>query len=187
MLKLDKTIDKYTPRISLGAREQLASLCSVETYENESFLTKPHESNQWEYILSKGIARTFLLNTEGEEITLSFFEEHMVLPPYVTRTANGKSILYCQAVTDCEVIRIDAEAFEALMITNIEIRDFGNTVLRLELLHKVNKEIRMASWTAKERLQQFRRDFSMLENLIPHPMIASYLGITNVSLSRLRK
>jgi len=91
-----------------------------------------------------------------------------------------------EALTDCTFAKIDAKAFESLMITDLEIREFGNSVLRQELLNKVLKEIRMVSWTAKARLQQFRKDFSMLENRIPHPMIASYLGITNVSLSRLR-
>jgi len=127
------------------------------------------------------------VNTEGEEITLYFYEDNSIFPPYITRTENGKSLLYCEALTDCTFAKMDAKDFEALMIANLEIREFGNSVLRQELVNKVHKEIRMTSWTAKERLEQFRRDFSMLENRIPHPMIASYLGITNVSLSRLRK
>jgi CRP-like cAMP-binding protein len=52
---------------------------------------------------------------------------------------------------------------------------------------KVEKEIGLASLTAKERLLSFRQQFPMFENLISHPDIASYLGITNISLSRLRK
>jgi len=128
-----------------------------------------------------------LLNTEGEEITLSFFDADTILPPHVTQTEHGKSLLYCDLLTECIFAKINAKAFETLMINNLEIRDFGNTVLRHELLNKVQKEIRMASWTAKARLEQFRKDFSMLENRVHHPIIASYLGTTNVSLSRLRR
>lgn len=185
--KLDKTIDRHTPHLSSKSRKEFAIICEELNSENGTILFKPNQPERSEYILLKGIARSFLLNTEGEEITLSFFEDNTVLPPFVTRTANGKSLLYCQALTDYTFARIDAKAFESLMIDNLEIREFGNTVLRQELLIKVYKEIRMASWSAKERLAQFRKDFSMFENRIPHPMIASYLGITSVSLSRLRK
>jgi hypothetical protein len=76
---------------------------------------------------------------------------------------------------------------QTLMIENLEIREFENSVMRQELVNNVQKEIRMASWTAKERLEQFLKDFSILENRIPHLMIASYLGITNISFSRLPK
>lgn len=185
--KLDKTIDGYTPHLSAKSRREFATICEELNSKGGELLFKPNTSEKSEYVLLKGIARTFLVNTEGEEITLSFFEGHTVLPPFVTRTAKGKSLLYCETITDCTFAKIDAKGFESLMIDDLEIREFGNTVLRQELLNKVHKEIRMASWSAKERLEQFRKDFSMLENRIPHPMIASYLGITNVSLSRLRK
>ncbi len=82
---------------------------------------------------------------------------------------------------------MNAKEFESLMIENMEIRHFGNTVLQNELISKVDKEIGLASMTAKERLIEFRKKYRLLENLIPHTDIASYLGITNISLSRLRK
>jgi CRP-like cAMP-binding protein len=54
-------------------------------------------------------------------------------------------------------------------------------------MKKVEKEIGLASFTAKKRLIRFREQYALLENLIPHTDIATYLGITNISLSRLRK
>ena len=135
----------------------------------------------------KGVVRSYLLSPDGDEITLSFFEDCSILSPQVTRTNKGHTLLNYQAITDCDLLKMDAAGFEHLIEANLEIRDFANTVLRHELMQKVNREIRLASWTAKERLEQFRKDFHMLENIVPHPMIASYLGITNVSLSRLRK
>jgi len=106
---------------------------------------------------------------------------------HVTRTSNSQSLFSLEAITECTLAEIDASKFETLIEVNLEIREFANTILRNELLQKINKEIRLISWTGKERLEQFRRDYKMLENLVPHSMIATYLGITNVSLSRLRK
>ncbi|WP_339716129.1 Crp/Fnr family transcriptional regulator [uncultured Kriegella sp.] len=184
---LDYAINKYSPNLSLDARSDLARLGQEVFLEKGACLFSRNAFDDYEYILLKGIARTYLPNMEGTEITLSFFEEGMVLPPYVTRTNNQRSLLFCDAITDCRLVRLGATEFERLMIDNLEIRNFGNSVLRVELQNKVLKEIRMASWSAKERLQQFRKDFTMLENYVPHSMVASYLGITNVTLSRLRK
>jgi len=133
------------------------------------------------------VCRSYLINPEGEEITISFFTSKSVLSPYTTRTKEEVSVLYFQALTEVKIVSIDATKFEKLMIDNLEIRNFGNTVLRNELALKIDKEIGLASLTAKERLIKFRKQFPMLENLIPHSAIASYLGITNISLSRLRK
>ena len=72
------------------------------------------------------------------------------------------------------------------MSTNMEIRQWGNFVLQKELMEKVEKELSQASMTAEERLLHFRQKYPTLENQISHPIIASYLGITNISLSRLR-
>ena len=185
--QLQKVIDRYHSNLSQRSSTAFADLCFETRYSGRSMLLKPSQPDRSEYILLNGIARTFLVNTEGEEITLCFFEENTIIPPHVTRTENGKSLLYCEALTDCTFAKMDTKAFETVMIENLEIREFGNSILRQELLNKVQKEIRMASWTAKQRLEQFRKHFSMLENRVPHPMIASYLGITNVSLSRLRK
>jgi hypothetical protein len=72
------------------------------------------------------------------------------------------------------------------MVDNLEVRRFGNMVLLAELQKKVEKEISLASLTASERLQVFRKEYPGFENIVPHAAIATYLGITNVSLSRLR-
>ena len=133
-----------------------------------------------------GICRSFLLNPEGEKVTISFFAENSILSPFTTRTQNGRSSINFEALTAVKLGEMDAQAFEQLMVENLEIREFGNTVLRNELRDKVEKEIGMASLTAKERLINFREKYPGLENLIPHPTISSYLGITNISLSRLR-
>lgn len=140
-----------------------------------------------EYFVLEGVCRSYLVDPEGEEITISFFTSSSILSPHVTRTQKGISMLCYEALTDVELATLNAKDFERLIIRNVEVREFANTVLRNELSQKVEKEIGLVSLTAKERLLNFRNKFPLLENLVPHSTIASYLGITNVSLSRLRK
>ena len=165
----------------------MSDLIEVEVYEKGELFIDKGKTNNKEYFVYKGVCRSFLLSSEGEEVTISYFLEGGVLSPNKTRTANHISHLNFQALTKLTVASLNADKFEQLMINYIDIREFGNTVLQNELLAKVEKEIALASLNAKERLILFREKYHSLENLISHVDIASYLGITNISLSRLRK
>lgn len=174
-------------RVSEGSLDLMSDLIEVEVYEKGELFIDKGKTNNKEYFVYKGVCRSFLLSSEGEEVTISYFLEGGVLSPNKTRTANHISHLNFQALTKLTVASLNADKFEQLMINYIDIREFGNTVLQNELLAKVEKEIALASLNAKERLILFREKYHSLENLISHVDIASYLGITNISLSRLRK
>ncbi|MFT5668227.1 MAG: CRP-like cAMP-binding protein [Vicingaceae bacterium] len=139
-----------------------------------------------EYFVIKGSCKSFLHSPEGEEITLSFFMSNSILSPFTTRNKDGKYVINIRCLTAVEVATFNAEKFEKLMIDDLEIRHFGTTVLRNELMEKVQKEIGLASLPSKSRLQILRTQYPNIENLIAHSDIASYLGITTISLSRLR-
>ena len=173
--------------ISARAFEEIENLLEIASYSKGVTFISKNKREKKEYFVLKGICKSYLINPAGEEITISFFLENTILSPHSTRTSNKISTHYFKSLTDVELASIDAGRFEQLMIENTEIRSFGNAVLQNELKSKVEKEIALASLSAKERLIEFRRKYRGLENLIPHTDIASYLGITNISLSRLRK
>jgi CRP-like cAMP-binding protein len=179
-------VNKVSP-VSDGALDLISDLILVEVYEKGDVFIDRGKKNNKEYFVYEGVCRSFLLSPEGEEVTISYFLEGSVLSPNKTRTANQISHLNFQALTKLTVASLNADKFEQLMINHIDIREFGNMVLQNELLTKVEKEIGLASLNAKERLILFREKYHFLENLISHADIASYLGITNISLSRLRR
>lgn len=179
-------VNKVSP-VSEGALDLISDLISVEVYDKGDVFIDRGKKNNKEYFVYEGVCRSFLLSPEGEEVTISFFLEGGVLSPNKTRTANQISHLNFQALTKLTVASLNADKFEELMINHIDIREFGNMVLQYELLAKVEKEIALASLNARERLILFREKYHFLENLISHVDIASYLGITNISLSRLRR
>ena len=179
-------INKVSP-ISEGSLDLVNDLIVIEVYEKGDLFIDRGKRNNKEYFVYEGVCRSFLLSPEGEEVTISFFLEGGVLSPNKTRTANQISHLNFQALTKLTVASLNADKFQELMINHLDVREFGNKVLQFELLSKVEKEIALASLNAKERLILFREKYHFLENLISHVDIASYLGITNISLSRLRK
>ncbi len=179
-------VNKVSP-VSEGSLDLMSDLILVEVYEKGDVFIDRGKKNNKEYFVYEGVCRSFLLSPEGEEVTISYFLEGSVLSPNKTRTANQISHLNFQALTGLTVASLNADKFEQLMINHIDIREFGNMVLQNELLAKVEKEIGLASLNAKERLILFREKYHFLENLISHADIASYLGITNISLSRLRR
>jgi len=183
--KIRPIINSVAP-ISNKAIEKIQDLIQFVNIEKGELITKVGQRNNLEYFVIQGVCKSFLYSPEGEEITLSFFMSNSIISPFTTRNKDGKSLLNIRCLTAMEVVTFNADEFEKLMIDDLEIRHFGNAVLRNELMMKVQKEIGLASLPGRTRLQILRTQYPNIENLIPHYDIASYLGITTVSLSRLR-
>ena len=172
--------------ISERSIQLIESLISIEPIRKGEMFISEGQFNKSEYFILSGIVHSFLLSPEGEKITIDFFEGPAVLSPFVIRSKNDRATLNFETLTYTTLGAMDAKLFEQLMVENLEIREFANSVLKQELSNKVNKEIAMASLTAKDRLILFREIYGGLENKVPHSTISSYLGITTISLSRLR-
>jgi len=173
--------------LSLHSSNKLAEVISTSLIEKGNTFIKKGKINTKEYIVLDGLCRSYITNASGDEVTLSFFTSNTAISPNLTRTVSGNSILNIQTLTDVKLGIFSSEDLMNLMNTNREIEGWANAILQKELLQKVKKEINQNSLKANERLLNFRDQYPSLENLIPHSYIASYLGISNVSLSRLRK
>ncbi len=172
--------------ISEKSTGKIVDIVKYKNYKKGESISTVGQMNNLEYFITDGICKSFLSTPEGEDITISFFMSNSIISPSTTRNKDGNSVINIQALTDVEIATIDATEFEKLMIEDLEIRDFGNSVLRNELMAKVQKEIALASLKGMDRLLLLRKSFPNIENQIPHADIASYLGITTISLSRLR-
>lgn len=173
--------------LSPNAAEKMADIISIVEIEKGEVFVKKGRNSINEFIILDGICRSYLCNSNDDEVTLSFFTRDSAISPNVTRTVLDKSILNLQALSHVSVGIFASQDLMNLMRSYREIEIWGNAILQNELMNKVTKEINQISLPAKERLLDFRERFEALENLIPHSYIASYLGITNVSLSRIRK
>ncbi len=173
--------------LSLHASKRFVEIMTPLSFHEGELIIEKGKINNKEYLLLEGICRSYVVNGQGADITLSFFTDNSCIPPNLVRTKSDRSILNIQALTDVKLLTFPTEKLMNLMSTHREIELWANAILQKELMQKVEKEINQISLHAKERLIHFRDQYPALENILPHSYIASYLGITNVSLSRIRR
>jgi CRP-like cAMP-binding protein len=157
-----------------------------KSYPKHTVLIAEDKMNSLEYIGIKGVLHRYNENEEGKQVSTGFYISNQVVTPHFARTIHGKSLFSLETLTDCLIAEIEVKDLDELRYSNSDIRAFGQRVLEIELKSNLVNAIQFRNMTAKERLMILRKEFPNIENTIPLHIIASYLGITHVSFSRLR-
>ncbi|WP_317173702.1 Crp/Fnr family transcriptional regulator [Adhaeribacter radiodurans] len=125
-------------------------------------------------------------NNKGEEITRCFISENSIVVDYVNFEANTSSTEYLQASTDCKLIVFSKPNWEELSHTIVGWDNIKNKMVQICMFQKSRKGP-VISQDATTRYLDFIENFPTLSNRIPLAYIASYLGVTQQSMSRIRK
>ncbi|WP_442846120.1 Crp/Fnr family transcriptional regulator [Leeuwenhoekiella sp. H156] len=137
--------------------------------------------------LTEGILRICYYNNKGEDITKYFIDENHFVVDINSYNQGIPSSEYVQAITDCEYSVLSKEAMLELSMTIITWDKIIAKITAKGLSDKLNKISPMMAEDATERYLKFLDNFPTLANRIPLSYLASYLGITQSSLSRIRK
>ncbi|MGS2741834.1 Crp/Fnr family transcriptional regulator [Sinomicrobium sp. M5D2P17] len=137
--------------------------------------------------VQEGILMICYYNSKGEEIVHHFVAENNFVVDLDSFNHQISSMIYIRTVTDCRLISFSYESFKELSETIIDWDKIINKVTIKTLLDKVHVVQPMLTTDAKTRYVDFLKNFPNLANRIPLIYIASYLGITPTSLSRIRK
>lgn len=134
----------------------------------------------------EGVFRGCYYNNKGEEITRCFISENSLVCDYVNFEANTSSSEYVQAVTDCSLIVFSKKNWEELSHSIVGWDKIKNKMVQLCMYQKSRKGP-VISQDATTRYLEFLENYPSLTNRVPLSYIASYLGVTQQSLSRIRK
>ncbi|KAA0989094.1 Crp/Fnr family transcriptional regulator [Dyadobacter aurulentus] len=141
--------------------------------------------NSWVYIKS-GIARQFIITPEGRSITKSFATSGQFMLYSATSFILQKQTETCfETLTDCEIIEFHVSELEYYLGRH-RYKEYLNNILMELVLQKDDRESLFQKDAAATRVQQFTESHGDFFNRIPHYYIASYLGITPETLSRIR-
>lgn len=137
------------------------------------------------YFIEKGIARAYA-EREDSDVTFWFGQEGDIvisMRSYVDRQAGYESI---ELLEDCLLYRVHSDTLQQLFRTDIDMANWGRRFAEKELIKTEERLISRQFRTATERYQELLLRQPDLLQRVSLGHIASYLGITQVSLSRIR-
>ena len=134
----------------------------------------------------EGVIRGCYYNNKGEEITRCFMSENSLVVDYVNFESNNASSEYLQACTDCKLIVFSKQNWEELSHTIVGWDNIKNKMVQ-KCLYQKSRKGPVISQDATTRYLEFMENYPSLTNRIPLAYIASYIGVTQQSLSRIRK
>lgn len=137
--------------------------------------------------LTDGVIRVFYYNNKGEEITRYFIDENHLIVSGNTVDEVFTPSEYLSAITDCKLVVFSKQDWKDLSET---ISGWDGIVQKIITKHhseKIARRSELVSQDGTTRYLDFLEKFPTLVNRVPLSYIASYLGITQSSLSRIRK
>jgi CRP-like cAMP-binding protein len=139
------------------------------------------------YFVEKGFLRSYAIDYNGNEVTTNFFTKTDLIleeTSFFLRMSTKENI---QAMEDCVLWKKDFDIFQEHFNSIEKYREWGRAHLVKNFFALKQRSLAMITETAKERYQNLMYEHSNILQKASLKHIASYLGITDTSLSRIRK
>jgi CRP-like cAMP-binding protein len=178
---------KASNLVSREKAEEIATQFVHKTIPKNSFHLRERQVATEYLFLDEGFMRAFAHDTEGNDVTTAFYAAGQVVfevSSFFNRTPSKENI---QALTDSSGWYITYEQLNGLFHAMPEFREFGRSVLVQGFAALKMRMLSLITETAEERYAHLLRTKPEIFQDAPLKYIASYLGITDTSLSRIRK
>lgn len=139
------------------------------------------------YVYS-GCLRTYFIDDDsGKEHTLQFAIQDWWISDYTAFFTGGNSLTYIECIQDATIYKLSRKNMEQLYIDIPKFESFFRKKLERRFMALQKRILSNLAQTAKERYLSFINSYPSIERNVKNYHIASYLGITTESLSRIRK
>jgi CRP-like cAMP-binding protein len=180
----------YFKRNSDLKHEEIDMICFYfreESYAREENLFMEGDRYKKIAYVTKGILRVYIIDHKGEEIVKNFIEEDNFFTDNESFEKNLPSVISVSTVTDCVLLTLsksDADLLSNKIPQWAYLMKMGAMRAMNDMIHKQNF-LRIGN--SIDKYNYFVKNFPVLAQQVPLKYIASYLSITQSSLSRIRK
>ncbi|MCZ2458560.1 MAG: Crp/Fnr family transcriptional regulator [Chitinophagales bacterium] len=152
----------------------------------KQFLLQEGDVAHYQYFINKGCLRIYTINEKGQEHVIQFAIEDWWTSDMYSFLTQTPAKMNIETIEDTELLSIDYPSLEILYRKVPKFERFFRLLLQNAFIAHQRRIIESMSLTADERYCKFIERYPAMEQRIPLKFIASYLGITPESLSRIR-
>lgn len=183
-MELDQILNRIYP-LSQPAQLRLAAYARELSYPKGHILLRAGKVERSLFFIRKGMVRAYSTFSDAE-VTFWFGKEGDTVISMKSYVAGQKGYEDIELLEDCELYALKIKDLQKLFAEDIQVANWGRKFAEQELIKTEERLISRLFLTATERYQELLLNSPGLLQRVPLGQIASYLGITQVSLSRIR-
>jgi len=182
-------IDYLNERVKLTTEDlELVANASVQKrIRKHQYLLEEGEVSDFVGFVVKGSFRLFRIGDDKQEHVMRFAIENWWISDFISFMSGQPSNCYIEALEDSELIRFSKEKWDELLAASSNFRQIIEALTTKNFEAHQNRIFSNISEPAEVRYEKFVQKYPTLYNRIPLYMIASFLGLTRETLSRVRK
>ncbi|MDN3687557.1 Crp/Fnr family transcriptional regulator [Cyclobacterium jeungdonense] len=175
------------PELSPEDLERIAQAHEYQGISKGTMLLQEGQRAKAYYCIGSGLVRSFATNPSGKDITTGFMNQGQIAIEVASLFLGIPTEENFQTLSDCQVWKIPLLTFHELFNHIPAFASWGREWMSQALLTHKLRALRMITEPARDRYLRLQQEQPELLQQVPLKYIASYLGITDSSLSRIRK
>ena len=182
-------ITHLTNRVDLTPEqiEEIKNFVTVKKFSRGEMIIQAGDYSPDYYFIEKGVLRSYTIDENGKEHIIQFGTENWIISDRNSSLCKKEAKFYIQAIEDSNIVILNEELSELIQKMNPKYIETQLMLLQNHVRHMQDRINSLLGATAKTRYLDFIRLYPNIMARVPQWMIASYLGITPESLSRVRK
>jgi len=181
-----KNISRYI-QLTKEETEYFSSLLKEKKLRRKQYLLQEGDICRHENFVVQGCLRTYHIDSKGQEHIVQFAVEDWWIGDMYSFLTQKPSRYAIDALEDSVVLSIEKKSMDELYIKVPKFEKFYRHLLQNAFIALQERITSNISETGEERYRKFQLKYSKIEERVPQRMIASFLGLTPESLSRIRR
>ncbi|MEE0931304.1 MAG: Crp/Fnr family transcriptional regulator [Acutalibacteraceae bacterium] len=166
--------------------KKMLSIAHIKEYNKGEILLRIGEKYENIGFILAGSMRSYYLDENGKDITKYFHTSNKLIMDE-SLVEYEKSICNYEAMENCSIIIAPVKQFKRILLQDECLKSMYIKSLEKALCYKIERENQFLTKNATERYLEFKKNYPSLDKKIKNSYIATYLGITPESLSRIRR
>ncbi|MDR3713847.1 MAG: Crp/Fnr family transcriptional regulator [Puia sp.] len=173
----------FTP----GDLTLMRSLSTIKKIRRREFLLQEGEVCRYKIFVTKGLLRSYCLKHDGTEHVMRFASENCWTTDHDSFKNQTPSVCNIEALENTEVVLWTRESLAELYTSIPALKSYMERLIDKSLRVSHERILKNISYTSEEKYEDFITSFPDVFRRVPLHMVASYLGVSRETLSRIRQ